>query len=169
MYCTFCGRETSGLINYCSSCGFRLNPKEKLRYATFPSAYTEISSQESLTGIDGWLMCFCVLITVVAPLILFVDWHADRMVFVRTMFGMVTGIMLWSVRPTALNWLRGYFVIGIVTRIAALIFISFQAYANDGLWFEHFANQCLGLFGLIAWIAYFNYSARVKATFGSNL
>jgi hypothetical protein len=169
MYCTYCGRETSGLINYCSSCGYNLNSQRDLRYATFPQAYTEVRSQESRKGIGGWLMFFCVLITVVAPLLLFIDWHADRLSFVRTMFGLVTGIMVWSIRPTALNWLRGYFVIGIVTRVAALILISTKANVNDGHWFEHFANQCMGLFILTAWIAYFNFSARVKATFGSNL
>jgi len=114
-------------------------------------------------------MCFCILVTIVAPIRLFVDWHADSLVFVRTMLGLVTGIMVWSIQPTAMNWLRSYFLIGIVTRIAALILISTKAYLNDGHWFEHFIAQCIGLFVLIAWIAYFNFSARVKATLGSNL
>ena len=169
MYCTVCGRETSGLINYCSSCGYRLTPTQELRYATSASSPTEINSQQLLTGVGGWLLCFCILITVVAPLLLFTDWHADRMVFVRTMFGVVTGIMVWSVRPTALHWLRGYFAVSVVTRIAALILIGSKAPAGGASWFEDFTRQCIGLVGLIAWFAYFNYSARVRATFGSNL
>ena len=169
MYCTYCGRETSGLINSCSSCGYNLNSQRELRFATSPHVYTEVSSQQSLKGIGGWLMCFCILVTIVAPIRLFVDWHADSLVFVRTMLGLVTGIMVWSIQPTAMNWLRSYFLIGIVTRIAALILISTKAYLNDGHWFEHFIAQCIGLFVLIAWIAYFNFSARVKATLGSNL
>lgn len=114
-------------------------------------------------------MCFCVLLTIVGPIRLFIDWHADPFVFVRTMLGLVTGIMVWSIQPNAMNWMRGYFVIGIVTRLAALILISTKANVSDGHWLEHFTDQCLGVFGLIAWIGYFNSSARVKATFGSNL
>lgn len=77
--------------------------------------------------------------------------------------------MVWSVRPTALKWLRGYFVVGIVTRLASLILFSTTIYVSEAHWFEHFVNEVIGLFGIIAWLAYFHFSDRVKATFGSNL
>jgi hypothetical protein len=170
MYCTVCGRETSRLINYCSSCGYRLNSPREMRSATVPPVYSEAHDQaEPLKGIGGWLMFFCIVVTVAAPLVLFIDWHADLMAFVRTMFGLVTGVMVWSVRPSALSWLRGYFAIAIVTRIGALILFSTSSYASSSLWFEQFTGHLIALFVTMAWIAYFLFSARVKATLGSNL
>jgi hypothetical protein len=168
MYCTYCGRETSGQINYCSSCGYRLNSPREMQYATIPPVYAEVHDQvQSLKGISGWLMFFCLIVTVAAPLILFLDWHADRLAFVRTIFGLVTGVMVWSVRPTALGWLRSYFAIAMVTRIGALIVFGMNY--SGAYWFEQFTGHLIALVITIAWIAYFLFSARVKATFGSNL
>ncbi len=169
MYCTYCGRETSGLVKYCSSCGHRLESRQP-RYATSPPISAEAITQiEPLKGIGGWLMCFCVLVTVVAPISLFVNWQPDRLAFVRTMFGLVTGVMVLSIRPSALNWLRSYFVIGFVTRTAALILFSTQSSVSDAHWFVQFVAYLISLFLLVAWIAYFHFSVRVNATFGSNL
>jgi hypothetical protein len=168
MYCTYCGRETSGLVNYCSSCGHRLNYRQP-RHATSPPYAEAVTQIEPLKGIGGWLMCFCVLVTIVAPISLFVNWHADRVAFVRTMFGLVTGVVVLTMRPSALNWLRSYFFIGIVTRLGALILFSAQSYVSDAHWFEQFVIHLISLFLLVAWIAYFHFSTRVNATFGSNL
>jgi hypothetical protein len=114
-------------------------------------------------------MFFCILETVVAPVVLLINGHPDRMTFVRTMFGLVTGAVVWSMHSSALHWLRTYFFIGFVTRLAALYLLSTQSNVGEVRWFEQFAGGLVGLFLMMAWIAYFHLSSRVQATLGSNL
>jgi hypothetical protein len=100
--------------------------------------------------------------------VLFADNSADRLVFVRVIFGMVTGVLVWSVRPSAIYWLRSYFTIAIVTRLADLLVITHPS-ITESVWMDSYLRDVIGLLVSILWLVYFCVSGRVKLTLGRNL
>jgi hypothetical protein len=159
MYCSRCGAVISNSAGECRFCGVRLSSQ--------PFDYvTNASAAQILVG--GWLLCFCILVTVAAPVAMFAGGFPGRMTFIRVIFGMVTGILVWSVRRTAMHWLRSYFVIALITRVAVM-FAETDSSARNTLWFGSLVANALGLLFVFAWIVYFCTSRRVKLTLGANL
>ena len=169
MYCSRCGAEISNSAGECRFCGVRLSSQPFDYVTNAGAAQIPVSAQVQPIGIvGGWLLCFCILVTVAAPVAMFAGGFPGRMTFIRVIFGMVTGILVWSVRRTAMHWLRSYFVIALITRVAVM-FAETDSSARNTLWFGSLVANTLGLLFVFAWIVYFCTSRRVKLTLGANL
>jgi hypothetical protein len=142
------------------------------------TAYTAVTLDSELKGVFGWLLFFCVILTVLAPL-LTVAGHSsgslpvDLFSWAKVVFGAFVGINLWSQSPDALKLLRIYFVVALVfgvLRLVSFVVLSFTE-KTEGF-YAAFAESTTSLVSLVVlglWFAYFHYSKRVKSTYGSNL
>jgi len=162
MYCPHCGAEIPYLSGDCKACGRHLISQTAVApdggYSLF-NAYgpsqTE-SVQQPVGVVRGWLLCFCILTAIVEPVSAFAGEGPSRLELIRVVFGAVTAILVWSIRSTALSWLRSYFVIALITKLVALFRIG-----SAGIF--------VSLLITAAWILYFCTSERVKFTLGANL
>ena len=118
------------------------------------------------------MLVFCILLTVVAPLAVFVSawrggFEADDIVNIAwAAFGVVVGMMVWNVHRHAFVWLWIYFgftVLIFALAIAGLVLAEETADVNQGILIFR------SLIYTIAWFIYFKKSDRVQATFGRNL
>ena len=165
MYCQHCGMKIAG---ECQFCGSRLMQGRSIAANAGSFEFSSSKQPQTLRIIRGWLLFFCILTAVISPVVLFADNSADRLVFVRVIFGMVTGVLVWSVRPSAIYWLRSYFTIAIVTRLADLLVITHPS-ITESVWMDSYLRDVIGLLVSILWLVYFCVSGRVKLTLGRNL
>jgi heme/copper-type cytochrome/quinol oxidase subunit 4 len=133
-------------------------------------------------GVGGWLLFFCIVLTVISPLLVTGQVLAglSRTRFnggylidvVRVVYGIVVGISLWMRRSGAINLLRIYFGILIVTVVVvALSFIqaSLRIGWTPALLSSRFTPGLQLVGYTILWFAYFRKSQRVRNTYGINL
>lgn len=162
MYCPHCGAEISNLSGDCKACGSRLVSQTVAApdggYSLFnaSSQFQTESALQPVGVVRGWLLCFCILTAIVEPVLAFAGEGPSRLGLIRVVFGAVTAILVWSIRSTALSWLRSYFVIAIITKLVALFRIG-----SVGIF--------VSLLITGAWVLYFCTSERVKFTLGANL
>jgi hypothetical protein len=120
------------------------------------------------TGVNGWLLAFCILMTIIRPLFILCSlvngtrrhalWVAFD--FVQMLFGMAVGISLWKVTADAIRLLRFYFGL---TAALMVILIGYQL-SLGGSYYG------IGVFIPIAiWAFYFHTSERVRNTYLTNL
>ena len=143
-------------------------------------------------GVKGWLLLFCVSLTVLDPLatllnVLAVTSAAKpqfeenqglfRLVLIGgisvialRVYGIYTGIALWKVVPNALAIVRKYlfvvFLYSVFTvflpKLAGVPEETYQETSHVSL-----VNACLTVLYVMLWYLYLNKSRRVKATYGS--
>jgi hypothetical protein len=117
---------------------------------------------ETLHGIGGWLLLFCIQNTILAALdgilLLFRSWVGigDLLIACITAFAVFTGVSVWRVRPYALRVVETY-----------LIFVF--GWTGWQLLYHQTGEQYFTIIGVVLWWLYFKKSKRVKATFGRNL
>lgn len=131
-----------------------------------------------LRGVGGWLLLFCIVTTITAPLAHIADAAKTNDTVVGlidvsfTILAFYTGLSVWRVRRQAFRWVRAYLItvvcLGIVTYILSL------GQASDTV-AELIAtrlnsSQTIGsVIAAVMWWQYFKKSKRVNATFGRNL
>ena len=158
---------------FCPSCGSVQS--ENYRNAQ-PAAVGSYPSHEravdhELHGVFGWLRFFCFLITVVAPLSLFLPGRyplaIEAIGGVVTIFGILVGANLWSVGRNALEMLKIYFFARFLLQAVLLFhrFFSIGRAESPGTALASF----IGLTITVIWYLYFRTSERVKATYGKNI
>ncbi|HSM84645.1 MAG TPA: hypothetical protein VLT16_00780 [Candidatus Limnocylindrales bacterium] len=137
------------------------------------------SSTESPRGVRGWLLLFCLGVTVFGPAAFLVQMgNASHSLnsgylldFLRVMSGAVAGALLWTQNPVALKAVRVYFILLGVTVVVVLLSLvaSGMRVGTSVLMGPNFSNFTrLGINGCI-WLAYFMKSERVRNTYGANL
>jgi Protein of unknown function (DUF2569) len=128
--------------------------------------------QPSLRGVGGWLLFYCILLTVVAPLyVLIWAWNigfeTESIVIIAwAAFGLVVGMMVWNVHRHAFVLLWIYFGLTILIfalAIVGVVLADEKADVNEGI------RLFRSLVYTIGWFIYFKQSDRVQATFGRNL
>jgi len=157
-----------------------------------PPLPTEAAVQPEYQGVGGWLLFFCISLTVLGPLLTVaslitgfgISAEAFRefpgllvMLIIDTVlslgiagFGLYAGLQLWRVRPgavlTAKKYLYcalGYHILGIgLPWIAGLSPEDTKAMIVDGI-----RDTVRGLIYFAIWFSYLNQSKRVKATYTS--
>lgn len=173
MLCPTCAQPVQGSERFCNYCGGALaGTAPAAAGATAPAASGE------LRGVGGWLLLFCIWVTIFSPLmelrvLPYLRYLGDNwMLLVSlgvTVFGIVTGVQLWRVKPQALVLLRLYFG-GVLTMAVLSIFLFFRATHGEmlgGIWV--FGGWLRTFLFLGIWIAYFRVSKRVRNTYGANL
>ena len=131
-----------------------------------------------LKGVGGWLLFFCILLTIFAPILFLTSLRfGDGLTIVlglfQTIIEIIAGINVWSVSSSAFLSLKIYFATSVVIKtlrlLICLIFLLSGYSQNQVETGFILVTSLLGIGITIAWIGYFRYSERVKATFGSNL
>jgi hypothetical protein len=122
--------------------------------------------------IGGWLMFFCILLTVIIPLVvLAMAWSGDTgMEFLFNIgwaaFGALIGFMIWSVQQRVFLLLWIYF--GMTALLIALAVFNLAS-AEERVPIRDSILVFRSAIYSVAWFLYFKRSARVKETFGRNL
>jgi hypothetical protein len=205
MHCSNCGQARQGAERFCANCGTDLmkapaqaapvpqsgivTPQAAVQAAppaVFQAAAAPVvfpatpaaPAAEDLTGVGGWLLLFCIILTIFDPLwslrlipVLRYGLTVNPILFVSfglTAYGVFTGIMLWTRNPSALTCLRVYFALVVVVALAG-VFTYFRAIRVAGFSFQ-MAIALLRVAAFLGiWVSYFRVSKRVRATYGANL
>jgi hypothetical protein len=184
MFCPACGKDVGIARRFCRFCGSSLNPSPATPAGSPNYSYVTAAraATPELEGVWGWLLFFCLILTVLAPIATIEDGSSgwlliDVLVGLKVFFGVFVAINLWSRSEYALKLLRIYFFInigsGILRFVIAAVAAVSYAYAGEtgvvGGAMIRLIAYLVGLAILVAWLAYFQNSKRVKATYGSNL
>ena len=201
MLCGKCGALNPNSRAFCKSCGHSLWPTREAKSSVISPAVREpeasvpeqsrdnvqpplaslradSSDETEFYGVRGWLMLYCINLTLLNPLYILVELvpRKDFLTFainvgLATLF-IYTGTGLWRQRANCLEWLETCFVIQL---IAACILIASSTLSKHGLWEPDLSlNPQLeagirSLASTIIWWGYFKKSKRVRATYGRNL
>ena len=130
-----------------------------------------------LRGVGGWLLVFCIWVTIFDPLM-----DVRLLGYLRylslnpmllgslglTAFGVVTGVMLWMGRREALVLLRVYFaLVAVMVLFGMASFFRATHFEALGFWIVLAWGRAIAF--LAVWISYFRVSVRVRNTYGGNL
>jgi hypothetical protein len=147
-----------------------------------------------LQGVGGWLLLFCVLVTIVGPAItvfsysaefarILEDWDGFRTVptfhlvtdvggLGLTAFAVYTGIALWTIKPNAVRTAKTLLIVGFaynaITELACLsLGTSVLFWAPTPTVESTVGDEVTNAISFVIWFTYFKESKRVKATYGS--
>jgi hypothetical protein len=127
-----------------------------------------------LQGVRGWLLFFCISLTVLGPLFALSqvtalsteDAVGSILELARAVYGLVVGIFLWNVRPEAFRLLWIYFALVVLLGVLGIIGFATapQEVKSEGL-----IQSIRSILYALIWYAYFHNSVRVRSTFGRNM
>lgn len=154
----------------------------------------KFNEQEKFYGVEGWLKLFCIILTIISPLLTLSSlsqYHRElsplfsKMPQFQTLFkidatlsvilivvSIYTGITLWKIYANAIRMVKIYFITYIILNLT-FIFVPFiinlpsqlsQSLFNSLI--PSFIRSCIFV---AVWWLYFLYSKRVKATYRENL
>jgi zinc-ribbon domain len=177
MFCTNCGQPVSRGQRFCNACGSlqaSVNAGFRGAQQATAGAYpvTEAANLPELEGVFGWLRFFCFLITVVAPVGLFIPNRRLPLAItaihgVLIIFGILVGANLWSVGRNALEMLKVYFFARFLFDAVLVFQRTFSI--TDARSLGTAMGGFIGLMITVVWFLYFRNSLRVKATYGRNI
>jgi hypothetical protein len=197
MFCARCGQQIPDASELCPLCGqpasINLPPPKPVQHEAMAPVVTPVSVladqrpiDPKLKGVGGWLLFFCVAITILTPL----GWvgrltanksfDLDAAIYLAVVvLGMITGLFCWIESPHAIPLLRAYFIVLCAVAVLSLIgaFAAMQdagadaepGSAVDGSSMVAFFGSLRMLIFALLWSTYFHKSERVRATFGRNL
>lgn len=151
-----------------------------------------VSVEPRYRGVGGWLLLFCLSLTVFSPLItlgslaasynkcihsfhrfpgLLVVTVIDTLLIVGLMtFSIYAGVGLWRIRPGAVRTAKRFLlcVLGYLPIAAVLPFMAGLPPAATGAIIIHVIDEAMsGVAFFAIWYSYLNKSERVKATYQS--
>ncbi|MGD2295544.1 MAG: DUF2569 family protein [Candidatus Aminicenantes bacterium] len=146
-----------------------------------------IAEKSKYYGVKGWLLFFCVSLTILSPILTsfvlitsygeflasFYNYLSLRIIAILyilisisiTIFGIVAGVKLWVKRPNAVRITRAYLTTLLLFNIygGLLVFLmELLVHSVSGSYLREFIGAFIYFF---IWNSYFNKSKRVKATF----
>lgn len=183
MFCARCGEQIPDASQICPLCGreasLQVDPPAPLPTASYPRS-TALTHPVIIgpRGVGGWLLFFCVSLTILAPLNILMrasaGWRLTSPYLLSdlgVLYGMVVGAALWLTRPISLMLLRIYFMIAGATAVLSVLnLVSAALRAHKSFFLLPTFTPTFSAVGfLLLWFAYFRKSARVRNTYGSNL
>jgi len=187
MFCARCGEQIPDASEMCPLCGreatLSLPPPPPLPEGAPAVAPAQIQwpdeprqigppmRRPDLKGVGGWLLFFCITRTVLAPLFMLIrfaatDFETPNMIDLAfNTFGVVVGVMVWTVNASAFVLLWIYFALSAGLLLLAIAAVAMSDSPNPQLPVQLFFT----LIFTILWFFYFQKSDRVQATFGKNL
>ena len=125
----------------------------------------KLEMENKYKGVGGWLLLFCVGLTILSPLNLLLEISKESgFTFVVIFdiclicFCIYTGFCLWTVRPNAVKLAKIYLIILFIIGILAIIGSKSS---------EEYGVSFRTILASIIWFSYFYKSKRVKATYGT--
>lgn len=139
-------------------------------------------SLERYKGVKGWLLFFCVSLTVLTPLRIMRDYGADGtdiwsirgittdglFSLALACFSICVGVCLWRVRPGAVKKAKVFLwcVIALDVIVALLTYMAGLGPSTNGKLTIESIIKCVAIaIGTLAWLGYLYSSKRVKATY----
>jgi hypothetical protein len=189
MFCARCGQEIPDSSDLCPQCGqqarVQLVPQPAV-IAPVASASCSVQSEPALViansklkGVGGWLLFFCVSLTILSPLAalasvpaLFTREFNPVLVFVLGLIalGAFVGANIWMVTDRAITLVKVYFIaVGATAGLAIVYVVGAATFTGEGLSVISLLSYLRMFVWIVIWAAYFHNSKRVKATFGRNL
>lgn len=149
------------------------------------------NAEEKYKGVGGWLLFFCVGLTILSPLrgafALIQGYNQsnpyfDRFPGLRTLtmidmpvsialmgFSIYAGVGLWSIRPGAVRTAKRFLIVTLVYLVVSSFFLPFivelPERATSAMLPEIVKGFFQGLVFVVIWLMYLNKSRRVKATY----
>jgi hypothetical protein len=134
-------------------------------------------------GVRGWLLFFCINLTVLTPLGIMGEYGAAGMDIesIRGIsidglislafagFSIYVGVCLWRVRPGAVKKAKVFLwcIVALNAIVALLTFMAgLKLSANGTMIHETLIKFVAGAITVLVWLAYLDSSKRVKATYG---
>lgn len=179
MICVHCGASNLDVSSVCAACGLPLAATVAPQQST-SSVSADLRAHGKIP-VRGWLLFFCLGMTVFGPLVLLVRaWQADFTTLryydlLVAVFSLFVGVELWAVKRRALLWLNLYFLAVLAAGAgSALVVVHAWAMNPHSLKINNFLASEAGSILLIVlsvgvWFWYFRVSRRVRKTYGSNL
>jgi hypothetical protein len=134
------------------------------------------------SGIGGWLLLFCIVLTILSPLFTMLQilpllrlrrmpYPSSMLDMLRVFYGLGVGVFLWMKRPIALVLLRVYFIaFAVMAALAILAMIAISLRTHSSIFLSARFTAIGTLLGyMMLWFAYFKKSVRVRNTYGANL
>jgi len=200
VFCTDCGSQNPDAGAFCFNCGKALvsSPVEAIAMsasvaapvivqtsptpspvATIQSTACEVerirTEHPELIGVGGWLLWFCIVTTVIAPVINVASILSDPSVYsvidmALVAYMIITGVNLWRLTGRALRLTK--VLLAIQFWFGIVLFIIQIASSNTESTSGTSSSDTAGfrmLITSIIWWFYFKKSKRVKATFGKTI
>ena len=183
MFCARCGEQIPDASEICPFCGreasIHIDPPAPLPAVSYPRP-TALTLPVIIgpSGVGGWLLFFCISLTVLSPLNILMrasaGWRLTSPYLLNDLaglYGAVVGTVLWLKQPISLMLLRIYFIIAAgVAVLGVLNLIATALRTHESLFLARGFTGALEYVGiLLLWFAYFRKSVRVRNTFGSNI
>ncbi len=147
-------------------------------------------SKTRYKGVKGWLLFFCIGLTILAPIYAIKSVQAlyrelsqyfDQFPRLRVItdietiliicimvFSISAGVGLWKIRPGAVRMAKIYLLCNLAFQIIAAILLllaGFPAEANKAMLPVLIRGSLTGILYVLIWYLYLNKSKRVKATY----
>jgi len=194
MHCAGCGAENPDAGVFCFNCGNALTSPHAAvaSIASYPIPGGSVQAAPSfpptspgqltseverirnehpeLIGIGGWLLWFCIVTTIIAPVVNVVSIMSKPSGYsiidlALAVYMVITGVNLWRISTRALRLTK--VLLAIQFWIGTFLFvIQIAASASGDTTSSSDAGGFRMLVGSIIWWFYFKKSKRVKATFG---
>lgn len=176
LFCQNCGHEHAAYIYICPRCTQRPTPPSSNEAASARLA------DEELRGVGGWLLFFCISLTIISPIMHVIiaaqalNNLARARVPIETLlrlglvgaiysglavFSCFAGVMLWMEKPRAVSVAKAYLLVGAVLPIflfLALHLAGIQVHLSRVI-FRRIVSSAV-------WYSYLEASRRVKITYG---
>jgi len=193
VYCGKCGVENPTDNSFCYACGRPLTRGVPVGPSSGQSdgsksaptavpvveqrvvAIKDSTTKKNLVGIGGWLLFFCLALTVFSPLLAVavgisqnyetIDW---TFTIGLTTYGIYTGILLWEKRKSAHTHIKIYFGLLIMLSLVGILSaISLTTRAPDNTELMSAVQGFVRVAIYVSiWMSYLKKSRRVRATFG---
>jgi hypothetical protein len=171
--------------------GVNLPPQIEARKETQDKIHIGPVTMEKYRGVHGWLLLFCIALTILSPLFTLVTFLmsfqiAQDIAFYYPRFMTITiidlvlgvglmifsiyaGVLLWRVKPNAVRMAKRYLIIFIIYAIISSV-LPLMVGFEDKIVASMAGALIKGLAGSIVyfgiWYSYLTISKRVKATYG---
>jgi len=173
--------------------GVNLPPQIEVRKETQDEIHIDPVTMEKYCGVRGWLLLFCIALTILSPLVTLVTFLLsfqtaqdvaayyprfmtitiiDLVLSVGLMiFSIYAGVLLWRVKPNAVRIAKRYLIIFIIYAIVSSV-LPLMAGLPDKIVEAMIGELIKGLVKSIVyfviWYSYLTISKRVKATYNMN-
>lgn len=183
MTCVHCGAFNLEGSPVCAACGLPLAATVAapvLPQQSTPSVPADLRAPGKIP-VRGWLLFFCLSLTVFGPLVMLVRaWQAPFTALryydlVVTAFSLFVGVELWAAKPRALLWLNLFFLAALAAGAGSALVVvhawAINPYSlkTNKLLVSEAGGILLIVLSVGVWFWYFRVSRRVRKTFGSNL
>ena len=193
--CKRCGNQLAPGAKYCSRCGIHLVPESEVpEHDRNEEIGYPASADQNPIGIGGWLLLFCVGLTIIGPLYsccwINANWQITQIKFdhmpnlklaavwenagmlALVVYGFVVGLMIWRGNANGREIAKKYLIIRLLSfiliEIVTIMLLGSKPHHSFTVVNYGVACPAIGeIFYFLIWWLYFKKSIRVRNTYGA--